>query len=67
MERISLRDGDLHWNISEGLIDRKLSHEIKHPRSEEVLIGAHKRITEPLYKELVKARVNQVRSRRSGP
>ena len=60
VERISLRDGDLYWNISESLIDRKLSKEIKHPRSEDVLVGAHKRITEPLYKELVKARVNQV-------
>jgi DNA-directed RNA polymerase subunit beta len=60
VERISLRDGDLYWNVSESLIDRKLSKEIKHPRSEDVLVGAHKRITEPLYKELVKARVNQV-------
>src|ERR1700726_766892 len=60
VERITLRDGDLFWNVSESLIDRKLSKEIKHPRSEDVLVGAHKRITEPLYKELVKARVNQV-------
>src|SRR6202040_2336280 len=60
VERITLREGDLYWNVSESLIDRKLSKEIKHPRSEDVLVGAHKRITEPLYKELVKARVNQV-------
>jgi DNA-directed RNA polymerase subunit beta len=60
VERITLREGDLYWNVSESLIDRKLSKEIQHPRSEDVLIGAHKRITEPLYKELVKARVNQV-------
>ncbi|HYL68494.1 MAG TPA: DNA-directed RNA polymerase subunit beta, partial [Candidatus Limnocylindria bacterium] len=59
VERISVREGDLYWNISESLIDRKLSKEIKHPKSEEVLVGAHKRITEPLYKELVKARVTQ--------
>jgi DNA-directed RNA polymerase subunit beta len=59
VERISVRDGDLYWNLSESLIDRKISKEIKHPKSEEVLIGAHKRITEPLYKELVKARVTQ--------
>ena len=32
VERITLRDGDLHWNLSEGLIDRKLSHEIKNPQ-----------------------------------
>ena len=59
-ERIALRDGGLYWNLSEGLLDRKISHEIKNPRSEEVLIGAHRRITEPLYKELVKAKVAQV-------
>jgi DNA-directed RNA polymerase subunit beta len=57
VERIALRDGELHWNISEGLMDRKLSKEIKHPKSEEVIVAAHKRITEALYKELVKARV----------
>src|SRR5277367_2715953 len=59
VERISLRDGEMYWNASEGLIDRKLTKEIKHPKSGETLVGAHKRITEPLYKELVKARVTQ--------
>ncbi len=57
VERVTLRDGDLHWNLSEGLIERKLSHEIKNPKNDEVLVGAHKRITEALYKELVKAKV----------
>jgi DNA-directed RNA polymerase subunit beta len=57
VERIALRDGELHWNMSEGLMDRKLSKEIKHPKSDEVIVAAHKRITEALYKELVKARV----------
>jgi len=61
VERISLRERELYCNASEGLIDRKISHEIKHPRTDEVLVGAHKRITEALYKELTKARVTQVR------
>jgi len=60
VERISLRDRELYWNVSEGLIDRKLSREIKHPRTGEAIVGAHKRITEALYKDLAKARVNQV-------
>ncbi len=60
VERIALRDSKLFWNLSEGLVDRKLSHEIKNPRSDEVLVAAHRRITEPLYKELVKAKVAQV-------
>ncbi|MFZ0970552.1 MAG: hypothetical protein WAN13_19935, partial [Candidatus Acidiferrales bacterium] len=59
VERIALRDGELYWNISEGLMDRKLSREIKHPKSDDVIVAAHKRITEALYKEMVKARVAQ--------
>ena len=59
VERVSLRDRRIWWNVSEGLVDRKLSHEIKHPRSDEVLVGAHKRISEALYKELVKSKVTQ--------
>ncbi len=61
VERISLRERELYWNVSEGLVERKLSHEIRHPRSDELIVGAHKRITETAYKELVKARVTQVR------
>jgi len=62
VERISLRDKDLFWNVSPGLVDRKLAHEIKNPKTEEVIVGAHKRINENLLKELIKARVSQVRA-----
>jgi DNA-directed RNA polymerase subunit beta len=62
VERISLRDKDLFWNISPGIVDRKLTHEVKNPKTEEVIIGAHKRITENLFKELIKAKISQVRS-----
>jgi DNA-directed RNA polymerase subunit beta len=62
VERISLRDKDLFWNISPGIVDRKLTHEIRNPKSEEVIVGAHKRITENLFKELIKAKITQVRS-----
>jgi DNA-directed RNA polymerase subunit beta len=62
VERISLRDKDLFWNVSPGLVDRKLTHEIRNPKSEEVIVGAHKRINENLFKELIKARVTQVRA-----
>src|ERR1700678_925922 len=33
VERVSLKDGQLFWNVSEALIDRKLSKEIKRPKS----------------------------------
>lgn len=62
VERISLRDKDLYWNVSPGLVDRKLTHEIRNPKSEEVIVGAHKRITENLFKELIKAKVSQIRA-----
>jgi DNA-directed RNA polymerase subunit beta len=62
VERIALRDKELFWNISPGLVDRKLTHEIRNPKSEEVIVGAHKRITENLFKELIKAKITQVRS-----
>jgi len=62
VERIALRDKDLFWNVSPGLVDRKLAHEIKNPRSDEVIVGAHKRINENLLKELIKAKISQVRA-----
>ncbi len=62
VERISLRDKDLFWNISPGIVDRKLTHEIRNPKSEEIIVGAHKRITENLFKELIKAKISQVRA-----
>jgi DNA-directed RNA polymerase subunit beta len=62
VERISLRDKDLYWNISPGIVDRKLTHEIKNTKTDEVIVGAHKRITENLFKELIKAKISQVRS-----
>jgi len=62
VERISLREKDLFWNVSPGIMDRKLTHEIRNPKSEEVIVGAHKRITENLFKELIKAKITQVRA-----
>jgi DNA-directed RNA polymerase subunit beta len=62
VERISLRDKDMFWNVSPGLVDRKLTHEIRNPKSDEVIVGAHKRINENLFKEMIKARVTQVRA-----
>src|SRR6478736_3761499 len=62
VERISLRDQELYWNVSPGLVDRKLTHEIKNPKSDEVIVGAHKRINDNLFKEMIKARVTQVRA-----
>jgi DNA-directed RNA polymerase subunit beta len=61
VERISLSEGNLLWNVSPGLVNRKISHEIKNPRTDEVIVGAHRRITDALYKEMQKARIVQTR------
>ena len=58
VERISIRDKQYFWHLSEGLIDRKISHEIR-SKSGDAIVGAHRRITEALYKDIVKARVPQ--------
>jgi DNA-directed RNA polymerase subunit beta len=62
VERISLRDKELYWNVSPGILDRKLAYEIRNPKTEEVIVGAHKRITDNLFKELIKAKVSQIRA-----
>jgi DNA-directed RNA polymerase subunit beta len=62
VERLSLRDKELFWNVSPGIVDRKLTHEIRNPKTEEIIVGAHKRITETLFKELIKAKISQVRA-----
>src|SRR5467141_3436407 len=62
VERISLRETDLHWNVAAGIVERKLAHEIRNPKTDDVIVGAHKRITENLFKELIKAKISQVRA-----
>src|SRR5246500_3162687 len=62
VERISLRDKDMFWNVSPGLVDRKLTHEIRNPKTDDVIVGAHKRITDNLFKELIKAKITQIRA-----
>src|SRR6266404_122610 len=49
-------------NILYVRIDRKWAHEIRNPKSDEVIVGAHKRITENLFKELIKAKISQIRA-----
>ena len=60
VERITMEGRKFYWNLSEGLVGQKLAHDIKHPRTGELLVHAHKRITPQLYKELLKAHVQRV-------
>ena len=59
-ETIHLKDKKLFWELSEGLIGMKLSHHILHPKTKEELVHAGRKINSVLYKELVKAHVQQV-------
>ena len=59
-DTIHLQDKKLFWELSEGLIGTKLSHHILHPKSKEELVHAGRKVTSSLYKELVKAHVQQV-------
>ena len=60
LERIRLEAKKLYWQMSEGLLGLKLSHQVLHPRSGEVVMHAGKKITPQVLKELHKARVQQV-------
>ena len=60
VERIRLQDKKLYWQVSEGLLGLRLSHQVLHLRGGEVLMHAGKKITPLVLKELHKARVQQV-------
>ena len=59
-ERIRLEDKKLYWQMSEGLLGLKLSHQVLHPRTGEVLMHAGRKITPQVLKDLQKDRVQQV-------
>src|SRR5205809_1144996 len=55
-------NGTERVNVSPGIVDRKLAHEIRNPQSDEVIVGDDQRITEAVFKELIKAMISQVRA-----
>ena len=60
VEQISLKDRKLFWTFSEGLKGLKLSRNIEHPRSHDVIVHAGRKITDGLLKEIQKAHLTQV-------
>ena len=60
VDRIRLAQKKIFRQVSETLIGGKISHEICHPRTEELIASAHKRITTVVYKEIEKARLEEV-------
>ncbi|MBI4461702.1 MAG: DNA-directed RNA polymerase subunit beta, partial [Acidobacteria bacterium] len=60
VDRVTVAEKKLYREVSEGLMGSKLSREIRHPRTDELIVGAHKRITAALFKEILKARLDRV-------
>jgi DNA-directed RNA polymerase subunit beta len=60
IEKISLKDRKLFWNVSEGLVNNRISKSIDHPRTHEALVPAGRKITSAVFKEIQKAKITQV-------
>jgi DNA-directed RNA polymerase subunit beta len=57
--KIAIKDKKLYWNVDEGLIGLKLSYAIA-ARGGESVVTQGKKITPSLYKEIQKAKIQQV-------
>jgi len=58
--RISLEERKLFCDVSEGLVGTKVSKNIEHPRTQEVIVTAGRRVTPALLREIEKARVTRI-------
>ncbi|MFZ0959508.1 MAG: DNA-directed RNA polymerase subunit beta [Terriglobia bacterium] len=60
IEKISLKDRKLFWEVSEGLVSNRISKSIDHPRTHEALVPAGRKITAAAFKEIQKAKITEV-------
>src|SRR6266568_6966530 len=60
LERITLKDRRLYWQVSQGLLGQKISKTIAHPRTEEVILPASRRITREALEKLEKAKITEI-------
>ena len=60
IEKISLKDRKLFWEVSEGLIGNRISKSIDHPRTHEAVVPAGRKITAAAFKEIQKGKITQV-------
>jgi DNA-directed RNA polymerase subunit beta len=60
IETVTLKDRKLYWHVSPGLAGCKLSKAIVHPRTEETIVPAGRKINAGALKEIQKARIAQV-------
>jgi DNA-directed RNA polymerase subunit beta len=60
VERIHLKDRKLFWEVSVGLTGWKISKNIEHPRTHEMVAHAGKKITASVLRDIQKAKITQV-------
>jgi len=60
VENIHLKERKLFWEVSEGLVGWRISKNIEHPRSHEMIAHAGKKITPSVLKDIQKAHLTQV-------
>ncbi len=59
VDKISVKDKKLLWNVSPGLVNMRLSHAVV-SRSGEQIVAAGKKVTNTLLKEIQKAKIEMV-------
>jgi DNA-directed RNA polymerase subunit beta len=60
VEKVSLKDRKLFLEVSDGLVNNRISKSIDHPRTHEALVPAGRKITAAAFKEIQKAKISQV-------
>src|SRR5215471_12482505 len=58
VSKVNIKDKKLYWRVSDGLIGHKLSHAVT--KGGETIVPQGRKITESVFKELQKSRVEQV-------
>ncbi|MCH2695492.1 MAG: DNA-directed RNA polymerase subunit beta [Acidobacteriia bacterium] len=59
-DSIKISGKQLFWNVSDTLIGMKISHNVVHPKTKEILCRAGKQITHSQYNSITKARISKV-------
>src|ERR1043165_4833860 len=59
VSKLNIKEKKIFWNVDEGLTGLKLSHAIA-TKGGDTVVGQGKKITSNLYKEIVKAKIQQV-------
>jgi DNA-directed RNA polymerase subunit beta len=60
IEQIEIENGKLYWAVSDGLLGTRLSKNVEHGRGGAVIVGAGKKITPGLLREIRKAHITRV-------